>query len=512
MRRLKVVTLGIVLVIPAVYAQERMKKKSALPAYFSGQIKGAPDSPKIIWRLYRNYLVGATSEADGGSNDHASVDQDGKFEMIIPQMERPGRIFAAETNVGIGIIDNQIVEPGDSIHMVISAGADGNTGDIAFTGRGAAKYNCLQELNKIEDNFFEVKETRAKMRMADSVLAVKLSILKKYRDRIDPDVYNIIVADVIGKTRYYLLSYAYKFVDIRDEKELAMFCNSKEDRELFYRYTGENDVVPEEAIAQSTEYITYLSNKEKIDLIYQLDGKTFSFKDFYYSIRNKYKGELRDRLLACSFANSTDLQVFFKGCNADDYTSCLKDALHVVKAPWIKKYIDAYFSSLSKGSPAFEFSLPADSSGRMIKLSDFRGKVVLLDMWSYNCTGCYLFANAFHERVFPLYKDNPDFKVVSMMLGDAPKDREGYLRRLRGTPDEYGAARYTFPEYTNLYGGRGSMGMDLMRHYNIYGMPAVYVIDKKGRIFSSTFHIFSDKKEASVDTLIQIINSALEDS
>jgi cytochrome c biogenesis protein CcmG/thiol:disulfide interchange protein DsbE len=44
-------------------------------------------------------------------------------------------------------------------------------------------------------------------------------------------------------------------------------------------------------------------------------------------------------------------------------------------------------SSPQLGQPAADFTLP-DSTGSPIKLSAYKGKVILLDFWATWCTGC----------------------------------------------------------------------------------------------------------------------------
>jgi peroxiredoxin len=201
------------------------------------------------------------------------------------------------------------------------------------------------------------------------------------------------------------------------------------------------------------------------------------------------------------------MAILFGSSDPSVYTKCLKDGTGLIKTPWIKRPVTNYLRSRGKGMSAFNFSLPADSSGRIVKLSDFKGKVILLDMWAYNCTGCYLFNNVFHKMVFPIFKNNPDFAVVSVMADESTKS--SYMDRLRGK----GGVTMTSSDYTNLFGGKGQvMGRAMEQHYVISGYPAIFLIDKSGKIYSSTLPYFNESDSPNVQKLIEVIKKALTES
>ncbi len=124
--------------------------------------------------------------------------------------------------------------------------------------------------------------------------------------------------------------------------------------------------------------------------------------------------------------------------------------------------ITAKSQALSTGSSAPEFQL-ALLDGAAMRLSDLRGKVVVLNFWASWCAPCRWEMPAF-ERVWQEYKD----KGV-IFVGVAVADREQDAKAFAG---EVGVTY--------------SLGMDasgeIASAYQIVGLPTTYFIDRQGRI------------------------------
>lgn len=112
------------------------------------------------------------------------------------------------------------------------------------------------------------------------------------------------------------------------------------------------------------------------------------------------------------------------------------------------------------GSPAPEFRL-ADMSGRTVTLSEYRGKVVLIDFWATWCSSCDL--------------ELPDLKSIHQRFPAAE------FALLAASVDEAGpevVARYasekTVP-YRVLFADQATS-----RAYRIFGLPTKFLIDRNG--------------------------------
>lgn len=120
---------------------------------------------------------------------------------------------------------------------------------------------------------------------------------------------------------------------------------------------------------------------------------------------------------------------------------------------------EAVSAAVGLGAP--DFSL-RDADGRLWRLSDLKGSVVLVNFWASWCPPCkeempYL------QNLYEKMKGNPKFSLLTVLYRDDPKAAYAYLR-------ENG---YTFP-----------MLMDpestAARSYGLTGVPETFLIDKAG--------------------------------
>lgn len=137
----------------------------------------------------------------------------------------------------------------------------------------------------------------------------------------------------------------------------------------------------------------------------------------------------------------------------------------------LKKEIwDLYdkYHHLQEGMPAPAFTLP-NHKGKEVSLSDYKGKVVVIDIWATWCGGCIRKLPEF-LKIKDIYKNNQNIVFLTISI-----DR--FASRLKW---KYALPRYNLLGTTNLiaYADRGTFSQD----YNITGIPRYFVIDKKGKI------------------------------
>lgn len=115
-----------------------------------------------------------------------------------------------------------------------------------------------------------------------------------------------------------------------------------------------------------------------------------------------------------------------------------------------------------KPRKAADFALP-DLSGKTVRLSDFKGKVVLVDFWATFCLPCLdelpdlkALYRKYESRGFTIVSISKDFVAMEEVASFV---KEFDVR------------------YPSLYGG-----LDLLEGYPVRGLPTAYLINREGLI------------------------------
>lgn len=121
--------------------------------------------------------------------------------------------------------------------------------------------------------------------------------------------------------------------------------------------------------------------------------------------------------------------------------------------------------ALSIGQPAPEIALP-DPEGNLVKLSDLRGKYVLIDFWAGWCKPCRD-ENPNVVRLYNKYKDK-GFEVFGVSLD---RTREMWLKAI-----EEDGLKWTQVSDLKYFNSEAAAV------YQINAIPATYMIDPDGNI------------------------------
>ncbi len=145
----------------------------------------------------------------------------------------------------------------------------------------------------------------------------------------------------------------------------------------------------------------------------------------------------------------------------------------------------AFVSTFSDFKPAPNFELP-DVNGKRVRLSDFKGKVIILDFWATWCPPCRAEIPGFIE-LYNKYKDK-GVEIIGISLD------EGGVKDVLPFMKEFGVNYHILIgnyKVTQDYGG-------------IRGIPTTFVIDKKGYIRAK--YVGYRPKEVFKRDIIMLLN------
>ncbi|GAB4049089.1 TlpA family protein disulfide reductase [Spirosoma litoris] len=155
-----------------------------------------------------------------------------------------------------------------------------------------------------------------------------------------------------------------------------------------------------------------------------------------------------------------------------------------------KRLIKNFKAALSKGKPAFDFSLP-DSTGKQIRLSDYRGKVIYLDFWAHWCGACMEEMERLKNGEKRL-KNHSDLALLYVSV-DKPKDKDKWINSLR---------KHKFMGVHLL--ANSTDERSLSRSYGINALPTKFIIDRNGN-FYATYLPYGEDEES----IIRLLENAL---
>ena len=226
--------------------------------------------------------------------------------------------------------------------------------------------------------------------------------------------------------------------------------------------------IPGDTIINNISYniITLYLNKRRIQFL----GKDFEAmttkSNLIYKIIIDKKDDLPFEVLQVNDIDSDFIKTSFTNINT---TNPLPSESSWFYSTYTDEYKQAIPKELPKlvsvGSSAPEWILPRYNKEENIALSDFKGKVVLLDFWIKNCGHCIESIpdlNALQEK----FKNN-NFEILGINSYDSKEDIGWFCNKHK-------------PNYKILMQGKA-----IAEKYGVSGFPMVFLIDKKGNIVFS---------------------------
>lgn len=151
----------------------------------------------------------------------------------------------------------------------------------------------------------------------------------------------------------------------------------------------------------------------------------------------------------------------------------------------LKKHIIDIPENTSVGAIAMDFRQP-DTLGRVVSLSDFKGRYVLIDFWASWCAPCRI-ENPYIVKAFQKFKSK-NFTVLGVSL-----DSEG---RKQAWLDAIHKDNLTWTHVSDLKGWDN----EVAKQYGIKAIPQNFLIDPDGKIVAT--NLKGDKLEQKLSEII----------
>lgn len=411
----------------------------------------------------------------GGAKDSIKLDATGSFTHAVPVLKKMSNYY-----ILVGSQDYMPFKLGPGMELDVAFDARDFKASLKFAGKGSDINNYLvaksiaagqmdYDLYKLEPAPFRLKQ--------DSLLSVQKTLLTsaKKDDPNDP-FWKTAEADVIygwaGSLDMFESYHAY-FAELKDYKAPEDFMSYKKDLDINNgAYVGSDafksyvtGVVRAAAgkkadamkLADSTQTIN--ATKVRMETAVELLKNEAVLNHFLF---DDVSGMVQWKEIDGEVQEGIDF--FLARCKD---TAMVND-LNKTVAEW---------KALGKGMPAFEFS-GKDLQGNTVKLSDFRGKLVYVDVWATWCGPC---------------------KYEIPYLDTLETDYHGKnIVFISYSIDEDYAAWTKFVPENKLQGvqiiGEKAWESDLCKKYKIMGVPTFMLFDTEGKIVSTKMTRPSDKK------------------
>lgn len=372
---------------------------------------------------------------------------------------------------------------GDDLTVIIKVLFESNPRVTALniTGRGSLK-NIIKlkadSARQINVSGFEIAKASE---LLDHKINSQLTFLESVKHKLQAIEYNTLKAYVIYSAcdvDYMVVSKFKKML----KDSVPFSIDSGTLSKIYQKYVAvrEKYQINKAYLSESAEYLSYLISDRigKVQTVSLISEGSFNMDSIYYLIKRNYTGTLRDNLIRKYF------QSYFK---PKSFNLIFLDALKTVKsADGLRELANI---KTAPGLKVMDFSL-SDTLGNNIKLSDFKGKLVMIDVWFTGCFPCRTYYRDILAKVEEKYLHSGDIVFVSISLD---KFRDQWVKSIM-------SHKYTSPKVVNLYTNGKAEDDPFMRYYNITAAPTPILIDKEGQTVG-----FSSQELFDYDSLVKLI-------
>jgi thiol-disulfide isomerase/thioredoxin len=437
------------------------------------------------------------------------ITRNGRFSFVLPGIEHPVHADLyinpqRQPSTGLLLSEGQLqyalLEPGDSVHV------SGKKSNLVFSGKGSAKWAYRQSQIGLADLYDNMKpfyrggrDGFDRDRYIEDGLRMKKALLESYRGKLSREAWIILDAGIRSSAGFYYLVQTSGMDDPRNAARL------EEKKRLYERYVRNMHIdTTNAALLRWSGYPDFIRLKLTRDYqVAKLDGLATE-RSLYEYVADRLQGMLRDKVLV------SIMELENAHSKLSDETLAFMEAR--VKTPAYRERIREMRETYATGSEVTDFAF-RDREDKVVHLRDFRGKVVLLDMWFTGCSGCVAVAKTL-PAVEEAFRNNDNVVFVSLSID---QHRDQWLQSIDpdkkiGEGKRYAYTHYTTPTTVYLYTGGTRSHNPFIRKYVPEGTyPHLLLVGRDGKVFSAN-PPNPAQEEGGQEKLIALIKRALKET
>ena len=346
--------------------------------------------------------------------------------------------------------------PKESLEIVLKDGAFSFSGKYKKENEFFEKYNTSFS-SVIRDSRIHQKEETSFLSFLDSLRSGAYQLLEKHRSTLDSKFTALVEKDIMYKVAYRK----------GEHENLHKYFSKNKNYKVsdsFYDYR-KSVLLDDENAFYLPSFLWYFYSI----VLFNQEGGFNPIGQVFKNIDKNIKS-LPIRLKFKEESLFSYLQ--YNGLNDDETQKCYDEYINTpgAKVDNLKK-LYAEKIKIAKGNHAPDFKA-YDVTGKEIRLSDFKGKIVYVDIWATWCGPCkreipYL------KNLEKQYHDNKNVVFVSVSI-DSDENEDAWKQMIKD----------------KALGGiqlraQGEFESDIAKSYQVKGIPTFLLISKEGNIISS---------------------------
>lgn len=461
---------------------------------------GKNDSIEVLYKACKFPFVSIVQIQD--ISLRVPISDLGKFKFEITE-QSPFYLtlnYKSSTGKKTELLNSYLAEQGDNIlisfktKLTVGHGKELlNVQNIRFSGKGADKYACQYSIEENE-RFNLSKWTNQKKNRIDTGMNVWIRNATRFASNLENGTVKILDRHQLEMSEFAfqimrINLFSKKMIEIYRQllpvsKNIMGLKDDLRNRFLveYYLATEKPSDFSNHLLPLSAYYATYLLLK------YEFEAQALNNTEKLTRIYSITDQRLKERVLT-----EYILKDFTRFAEPE---AVVNTALKYISDTSYIKLIKEMVSVQSKGAMVSDFALP-DNNGRLVKLSDYLGKIVFLDFWFTGCGGCAMYQKSILSKVEKKFENDSNIVFMAISIDN---DKEIWLQSVK-------EGRYTSPTAVNLYTNGLGTNHPLIKQLAVTAYPRPIIIDKEGRLFNNKRDDLRKSSERLSAVLLEAINS-----